>query len=168
MARRPGSPSSKGHGLPSQAGRSRRRAIRRLTCSSPRGTRLRRRGREIGRLGPADAVLATNIVTADRYMAVVLPARSFKKPFSERGLAPVVLSRAVGPLERQRRHAQLLALRCPISRARCRRSPLRTPGCACARRNNAIAGSAGLAHYASLSSTALASLLLWRAPIWES
>jgi len=65
------------------------------------------------------AVLATNIVTADRYMAVVLPARSFKKPFAERGLAPVVLSRAVGPLERQRRHAQLLALRCPISRARC-------------------------------------------------
>jgi len=54
MARRPGSPSSKGHGLPSQAGTSRRRAIRRLTCSSPRGTRLRRRGREIGRLGPAD------------------------------------------------------------------------------------------------------------------
>jgi len=45
------------------------------------------------------AVLATNIVTADRYMAVVLPARSFKKPFAERGLAPVVLSRAVGPLE---------------------------------------------------------------------
>ena len=27
---------------------------------------------------------------------------------------------------------------------------------------------AGLAHYASLSSTALAMLLLWCAPIWES
>jgi NhaC family Na+:H+ antiporter len=42
------------------------------------------------------AVLATNIVTADQYMAVVLPARMFKKAIAERGLAPVVLSRAVG------------------------------------------------------------------------
>jgi NhaC family Na+:H+ antiporter len=42
------------------------------------------------------AVLATNIVTADQYMAVVLPARMFKKAIAERGLAPVVLSRAAG------------------------------------------------------------------------
>jgi len=41
-------------------------------------------------------VLATNIVTADQYMAVVLPARMFKKAIAERGLAPVVLSRAAG------------------------------------------------------------------------
>ena len=41
-------------------------------------------------------MLATNIVTADQYMAVVLPARMFKKAIAERGLAPVVLSRAVG------------------------------------------------------------------------
>src|SRR6516164_8759370 len=154
MARRPGSPSSKGHGLPSQAGTSRRRAIRRLMCSSPRGgmnsmlntiwlviaalafggvvekagvldrliTPIINAANSVGALiiSVVSAVLATNIVTADQYMAVVLPARSFKKPFSERGLAPVVLSRAVGPPERQRRHAQLLALRCPISRARCR------------------------------------------------
>ena len=41
-------------------------------------------------------MLATNIVTADQYMAVVLPARMFKKAIAERGLAPVVLSRAAG------------------------------------------------------------------------
>ena len=42
------------------------------------------------------AVIATNIVTADQYIAVVLPARMFKDAFARRGLAPVVLSRAVG------------------------------------------------------------------------
>ncbi|MBC8747619.1 MULTISPECIES: Na+/H+ antiporter NhaC [Paraburkholderia] len=42
------------------------------------------------------AVVATNIVTADQYIAVVLPARMFKTAFARRGFAPVVLSRAVG------------------------------------------------------------------------
>jgi NhaC family Na+:H+ antiporter len=42
------------------------------------------------------AVLATNVATADQYMAVVLPARMFKIAFARRGLAPVVLSRSVG------------------------------------------------------------------------
>jgi NhaC family Na+:H+ antiporter len=84
-------------------------------------------------------VLATNIVTADQYMAVVLPARMFKKAIAERGLAPVVLSRAAGASGMPtsalipwnscgayymaatlgRRHAQLLALRGVQSRARC-------------------------------------------------
>lgn len=42
------------------------------------------------------AVVATNIVTADQYIAVVLPARMFKNGFRARGLAPEVLSRTVG------------------------------------------------------------------------
>jgi NhaC family Na+:H+ antiporter len=42
------------------------------------------------------AIIATNVVTADQYMAVVLPARMFKQSFAKRGFAPVVLSRAVG------------------------------------------------------------------------
>ncbi len=42
------------------------------------------------------AVATTSIVTADQYMAVVLPARMFKNAFSKRGFEPVVLSRAVG------------------------------------------------------------------------
>jgi NhaC family Na+:H+ antiporter len=42
------------------------------------------------------AVLTTNIVTADQYIAIVLPARMFKNAFAKRGFAPVVLSRAVG------------------------------------------------------------------------
>jgi len=42
------------------------------------------------------AVVATNAVTADQYIAVVLPARMFKNGFRDRGLAPVVLSRSVG------------------------------------------------------------------------
>jgi NhaC family Na+:H+ antiporter len=42
------------------------------------------------------AVVTTNIVTADQYMAVVLPARMFKEAFAKRGFAPVVLSRSVG------------------------------------------------------------------------
>jgi Na+:H+ antiporter, NhaC family len=42
------------------------------------------------------AVLATNVVTADQYIAIVLPGRMFKSAFTKRGLAPVVLSRAVG------------------------------------------------------------------------
>jgi NhaC family Na+:H+ antiporter len=42
------------------------------------------------------AIVATNIVTADQYIAVVLPGRMFKTAFARRGFAPVVLSRAVG------------------------------------------------------------------------
>ncbi len=42
------------------------------------------------------AVIATNVVTADQYIAIVLPGRMFKKAFQDRGLAPVVLSRAIG------------------------------------------------------------------------
>lgn len=41
------------------------------------------------------AVFATNVVTADQYIAIVLPARMFKGAFEKRGLAPVVLSRTV-------------------------------------------------------------------------
>jgi len=42
------------------------------------------------------AIFATNVITADQYIAIVLPGRMFKKAFEDRGLAPVVLSRAVG------------------------------------------------------------------------
>jgi NhaC family Na+:H+ antiporter len=42
------------------------------------------------------AVVATNVVTADQYIAIVLPGRMFKSAFARRGLAPVMLSRAVG------------------------------------------------------------------------
>lgn len=42
------------------------------------------------------AVIATNIAAADQYIAIVLPGRMFKRSFSERGLAPIVLSRTVG------------------------------------------------------------------------
>jgi NhaC family Na+:H+ antiporter len=42
------------------------------------------------------ATVATNIVTADQYIAIMLPGRMFKDGFERRGLAPVVLSRAIG------------------------------------------------------------------------
>jgi Na+:H+ antiporter, NhaC family len=42
------------------------------------------------------AVIATNIVTADQYIAIVLPGRMFKSAFANRGFAPVVLSRTIG------------------------------------------------------------------------
>ncbi len=42
------------------------------------------------------SVVATNVVTADQYIAIVLPARMFKNGFRDRGLAPEVLSRSVG------------------------------------------------------------------------
>jgi NhaC family Na+:H+ antiporter len=42
------------------------------------------------------SILATNIITADQYIAIVLPGRMFKNAFAKRGYAPVVLSRAVG------------------------------------------------------------------------
>jgi Na+:H+ antiporter, NhaC family len=42
------------------------------------------------------SVLATNIATADQYLAVVLPGRMFKRAFEDRNLPPVLLSRSVG------------------------------------------------------------------------
>ena len=42
------------------------------------------------------STVATNIVTADQYIAIMLPGRMFKGGFDRRGLAPVVLSRAIG------------------------------------------------------------------------
>jgi NhaC family Na+:H+ antiporter len=42
------------------------------------------------------SIVATNVVTADQYIAIVLPGRMFKPSFARRGLAPVVLSRTVG------------------------------------------------------------------------
>lgn len=41
------------------------------------------------------AVVAVNIITADQYMALVLPARMFRESMAKRGYAPVVLTRAV-------------------------------------------------------------------------
>lgn len=54
--------------------------------------------RSIGRLVLylVGAVISTNIVTADQYIAIVLPGRMFKEAFRRRGLAPIVLSRAIG------------------------------------------------------------------------
>lgn len=40
--------------------------------------------------------MAANVVTADQYIAIVLPGRMFKGTFEKRGLAPVVMSRALG------------------------------------------------------------------------
>jgi NhaC family Na+:H+ antiporter len=42
------------------------------------------------------AIFATNVATADQYIAVVLPGRMFKSAFERRGLSPVVLSRSIG------------------------------------------------------------------------
>jgi len=47
-------------------------------------------------LSLVSSIIATNIVTADQYIAIVLPGRMFKTAFARRGLAPVVVSRAVG------------------------------------------------------------------------
>jgi NhaC family Na+:H+ antiporter len=44
------------------------------------------------RLSPRGSVLATNIATADQYIAIVL----VKTALAQRGLAPVVLSRIIG------------------------------------------------------------------------
>jgi NhaC family Na+:H+ antiporter len=41
------------------------------------------------------SIVATNIITADQYIAIVLPGRMFKSAFTRRGLAPAVLSRSV-------------------------------------------------------------------------
>ena len=42
------------------------------------------------------AAFTTNVLAADQYIAIVLPGRMFRGAFEERGLAPVVLSRAIG------------------------------------------------------------------------
>jgi len=42
------------------------------------------------------SIVATNVITADQYIAIVLPGRMFKNAFAKRGLAPVVVSRTVG------------------------------------------------------------------------
>ncbi len=42
------------------------------------------------------SVLGTNVVTADQYIAIVLPGRMFKTAFAKRGFAPFVLTRSVG------------------------------------------------------------------------
>jgi NhaC family Na+:H+ antiporter len=42
------------------------------------------------------SVLATNIATADQYLAVVLPGRMFKRVFEDAGHPPVLLSSSVG------------------------------------------------------------------------
>jgi NhaC family Na+:H+ antiporter len=42
------------------------------------------------------AVITTSLVTADQYMAIVLPGRMFKSAFPTRGFSRVALSRAVG------------------------------------------------------------------------
>jgi NhaC family Na+:H+ antiporter len=39
--------------------------------------------------------LATNILTADQYMSIVMPGRMYKEEYERRGLAPVNLSRAL-------------------------------------------------------------------------
>jgi NhaC family Na+:H+ antiporter len=55
------------------------------------------RARTTGRLFLTTAVtgLGLNIVAADQYIALVLPARMFRLEFQRRGLAPQTLSRAV-------------------------------------------------------------------------
>jgi len=42
------------------------------------------------------SVFGTNVVTADQYIAIVLPGRMFKAAFEKRGLPPYVLSRTIG------------------------------------------------------------------------
>lgn len=42
----------------------------------------------------AGTAVALNVVAADQYIALVLPVKTFKKEFAERGFAPQVLSRA--------------------------------------------------------------------------
>ena len=42
------------------------------------------------------AVVGTNMLSGDQYIAIVLPGKMFQNAFRKMGLAPVVLSRAVG------------------------------------------------------------------------
>ena len=61
-------------------------------------TPIIRRARSDGALVASlvSAIVATNVITADQYIAIVLPGRMFKGAFAKRGLAPEVLSRTVG------------------------------------------------------------------------
>lgn len=56
------------------------------------------RARSVGGLvaSVVASCVGANIVTSDQYIAIVLPGRMFRTEFERRGLAPVVLSRAVG------------------------------------------------------------------------
>lgn len=56
------------------------------------------RARSVGGLvaSVVASCIGANIVTSDQYIAIVLPGRMFRAEFARRGLAPVVLSRAVG------------------------------------------------------------------------
>jgi NhaC family Na+:H+ antiporter len=56
------------------------------------------RARSVGGLvaSVVASCIGANIVTSDQYIAIVLPGRMFRAEFERRGLAPVVLSRAVG------------------------------------------------------------------------
>jgi NhaC family Na+:H+ antiporter len=61
---------------------------------APIAARAKRGGALVGSL--VLSTIATNIVTADQFIAIVLPARMFKNAFAARGYAPIVLSRSVG------------------------------------------------------------------------
>jgi Na+:H+ antiporter, NhaC family len=63
------------------------------TDSSPRSLRAKTRGRLI--LAVNGSGIGLNVIAGDRYVAVVLPSRMFRREFARRGLAPQVLSRAV-------------------------------------------------------------------------
>jgi NhaC family Na+:H+ antiporter len=67
-------------------------AIERLIA--PVLTRIRSNGGLVA--ATIGSTVATNAVTADQYIAIVLPGRMFKDAFRQRGLAPVVLSRSLG------------------------------------------------------------------------
>lgn len=47
-------------------------------------------------LSLVSTAIATNILAADQYIAIVIPGRMYRKPFRRRNLRPEVLSRAVG------------------------------------------------------------------------
>ena len=56
-------------------------------------SRARRRGSLIASVNGSG--IGLNVIAGDQYVAVVLPARTFRTEFARRGLAPQVLSRAV-------------------------------------------------------------------------
>ena len=64
------------------------------TLITPVIARARSDGALVGSM--ATSILATNVITADQFIAIVLPGRMFKQAFAMRGLAPIVLSRSVG------------------------------------------------------------------------
>jgi len=56
--------------------------------------RLKSAGGLVGAM--TGSVAGTNVVTADQYIAIVLPTRMFGQAFARLGFAPIVLSRTVG------------------------------------------------------------------------